>query len=281
MLHGTRSLCHKVVVSFEKTKGNLFGLSNEPFVNKPARHPEHDGGNTQLRNKIIAQKLHSALDIANSAKEKDIFRGLVHILRIGDQHASDRITANVKSSANLSSVLSFIDIFLKESDGGARLVGVWGAIMSLISENGTISVNSPNTSDEFGGTAGDVQMFYNGILVAASECKHRPLNLDDVKHGIRKAKEKGVPEYHFVIADGLAAGQTKQIRDEIKANSSEIDLILVDIWNSKTLLVGIINPLRRAQFGEKVEKLLRDMRRFDTANIAAKLWNSVTSQISM
>jgi hypothetical protein len=46
--HDARSLCHKVVVGFEKSKGNLFGLSKEPFVNKPARHPEHDGDNTQL-----------------------------------------------------------------------------------------------------------------------------------------------------------------------------------------------------------------------------------------
>jgi hypothetical protein len=32
--YDARSLCHGVVVSFEKTKGNLFGLSNDPFLNK-------------------------------------------------------------------------------------------------------------------------------------------------------------------------------------------------------------------------------------------------------
>ena len=32
--YDARSVCHKAVVPFEKTKGNLFGLSNEPFVNK-------------------------------------------------------------------------------------------------------------------------------------------------------------------------------------------------------------------------------------------------------
>src|SRR5258708_7860472 len=37
--YDARSLAHKVLVGFEKSKGNLFGLSNEPFVNKPARHP--------------------------------------------------------------------------------------------------------------------------------------------------------------------------------------------------------------------------------------------------
>ena len=47
--YDARSLCHKVVVGFEKSKGNLFGLSNEPFVSKPARHPEHDGSSKFTR----------------------------------------------------------------------------------------------------------------------------------------------------------------------------------------------------------------------------------------
>jgi hypothetical protein len=64
--YDARSLCHRVVVGFEKSKGNLFGLSNEPFVNKPARHPEHDGDNAQLRNKLGAKTLHNALEQAQS-----------------------------------------------------------------------------------------------------------------------------------------------------------------------------------------------------------------------
>jgi len=274
--YDARSLCHKVVVGFEKTKGNLFGLSNEPFVNKPARHPEHDSGNPQLRNKILAQKLHDALEIANSAKAEDVYRGLVHILRVGAKHAADQKMARVKARANLPAVLEFIEVFLQETDGGSRLVSIWGAIMALISESGKISVTSPNVADEFGRTAGDVQIYYNEILVAASECKHRPLNLDDVKHGIRKALEKEVPEYHFVIAAGLAAGQEKQIKEELSAHSAEVDLLLVDIWHAKTLLAGILNPVRRARFGMKVVELLRRMRRFESANQAAELWNKIT-----
>ena len=86
--YDARSLCHKVVVGFEKSKGNLFGLSNEPFVNKPARHPEHDGENTQLRNKLIARQLHEALELAQTASAAEVNLGLVHILRIGAAHAA-------------------------------------------------------------------------------------------------------------------------------------------------------------------------------------------------
>ena len=273
--YDARSLCHKVVVGFEKTKGNLFGLSNEPFVNKPARHPEHDGANPQLRNKVLAQKLHDALEIANSANTEDVYQGLVHILRVGAQHAADQKKARVKARVNLSTVVEFIEVFLQKTDGGSRLVGIWGAIIALISENGKILVTSPNTADEFAKTAGDVQVFYNDTLVAASECKHRPLNLDDVRHGIRKALEKEVPEYHFVIAAGLAPGQEKQIKEELDKYSTEVDLLLVDIWRAKTLLAGILNPVRRARFGETVVEILRAMRKFESANQAAELWNKI------
>jgi len=148
--------------------------------------------------------------------------------------------------------------------------------MALISENGKISVTSPNVADRFGKTAGDVEIYYNDTLVAASECKHRPLSLDDVKHGIKKSLEKGVPEYHFVIAAGLVSGQEKQIKEALKVHADQIDLLLVDIWHTKTLLAGILNPVRRAKFGEMVVDLLRRMRRFESANQAADLWNRIT-----
>jgi len=231
--------------------------------------------NPQLRNKVLAQKLHDALESANSANTEAVYQGLVHILRVGAQHAADQKKARVKARVNLSAVVEFIEAFLQDTDGGSRLVGIWGTIMALISENGKILVTSPNIADEFAKTAGDVQVFYNDTLVAASECKHRPLNLDDVKHGIRKALEKEVPEYHFVIAAGLAPGQEKQIKEELDKYSTKVDLLLVDIWREKTLLAGILNPVRRARFGDTVVEVLRAMRRFESANQAAELWNKI------
>jgi len=81
--YDARSLCHNVVVPFEKTHGNLFGLSNEPFLNKPARHPEHDKGNPQLRNRHLASDLHDILEWASTATNDHVFAALVQTLRLG------------------------------------------------------------------------------------------------------------------------------------------------------------------------------------------------------
>jgi hypothetical protein len=274
--YDARSVCHGVVVGFEKSKGNLFGLSNEPFLSKPARHREHDGENPQLKNKQLAEALHGALDEAQAASRKNIYLGLVHILRIASQHAADEREAKVIARANLGTVMAFIDAFLEETDGGSRLVGVWGAFITLLSENSKVKVYPPSSSDAFADTAGDVELYFDGVLISASECKQRALNLDDVKHGISKALKKSVPEYFFVISDGLAAGQEELIMETLQKHSAQIDLSLVDIWRNARRYADVLNPIRRAQFGTVVVKLLREMRKFDSANAAAEIWNKIT-----
>lgn len=276
--YDARSLAHKVVVGFEKSKGNLFGLSNEPFVNKPARHPEHDGENTQLRNRLGAKLLHGALEEAQSRTPAEVYLGLVHILRMGAKQAASQKQVNVTTQVNLPKVLSFIKRFLEETDGGSRLVGVWGAFQALLSENGEIKVYSPNASDFFGKTSGDVEVYYDGVLVSASECKQRPLNLDDVSHGIKKALEKNVPEYLFIISAGIAEGQEAEIGEELRKHSTEVDSTVIDIWIHGRLMAYLLNPERRGKFGVTVVELLRRMRKFESANEAATLWNDLTSQ---
>src|SRR5713101_5463323 len=124
--YDARSLCHKVVVGFEKSKGNLFGLSNEPFVSKPARHPEHDGNNSQLRNKLGAKLLHKALELAQKATRDEVYRGLVHILRVGSEHAANEKQVTVTTKVSRANVLRSIKQSLAETEGGGKRVGVCG-----------------------------------------------------------------------------------------------------------------------------------------------------------
>ena len=275
--YDARSLCHKVVIGFEKSKGNLFGLSNEPFVNKPARHQEHDRDNTQLRNRVGAKILHNALEQAQSARNDEVFQGLVHILRVGAQRAADEKQVTATAHVNLGTVQTFIKQFLAETDGGSRLVGVWGAFQALLSENGKIKVYSPNASDFFGKTSGDMEVYYGNILVSASECKQRPLNVDDVNHGIKKSLENGVSEYLFVVSAGVVKGQKNAIKKAILAHADEVDVALLDIWKQAGVLAAMLNPSRRVKFGSAVVELLRKMRKFESANAAVELWGRLTS----
>jgi len=275
--YDARSVCHKVVVPFEKSKGNLFGLSNEPFVNKPARHPEHDENNGQLRNKPGAQLLHAALEAAQKATPEQLFAGLAYILSRGKTRAAAESQAQAVQAVTMPRVLKFCRKFLLETDGGARLVAVWGAFTSLLAEDATIKVDSPNASDQFSRTAGDVEVSYDQALVSASECKQRPLTADDVVHGLRKATRSGVPEYLFVISAGIASGQEAAVESAITRGEQSIDTALVDIHEELPWLVRSLNPKRRGEFGGMVVGLCRKMRKFNSANVAADLWNQLTS----
>jgi hypothetical protein len=226
---------------------------------------------------MMSKALHMALEMANEAKKDEVFAGLVHILRIGAKRAAETKTAVPAIEVNLAKVNRFVREFLRETDGGSRLVAIWGAFVSLLSENANVKVYSPNSSDYFGKTTGDVELFYSEELVSASECKQRPLSVDDVNHGIKKALERGIPEYLFVYSDGLAKGQEEQILATIKKNASKLDVALVNIWDEDFTLAKMLNPRRRAIFGEIVVELLRQMRKFDTANAAAEIWNSITA----
>lgn len=275
--YDARSLCHKVVIGFEKSKGNLWGLSNEPFVNKPARHAEHDGENNQLKNKSLARSLHSALESANNGSASDRLAGLIHILRIGKQHAANEKVAAFAADVNLMSVVRFSHEIIAEADGGARLVAIWGAFQTLLNESCEVKVYSPNAADFFSKTAGDVEVYLEDKLVSASECKQRPLTLDDVQHGIGKATKNQVPEYLFVISAGLEAGQEDQIGDKLRDISTSIDTTIITLNElSVFLLAASLNPIRRARFGETTVNLLRKMRKFDSANRAAEIWNKIT-----
>jgi hypothetical protein len=275
--YDARSLCHGVVVGFEKSKGNLFGLSNEPFVNKPARHPEHDCDNTQLRNRMGAKALHDALEEAQQATNDKVYQGLVHILRIGSENAANEKQAKVINKSNLLPFVTFIKDFLAEADGGCRLVGVWAAFQTLLYESCEIKVSSPNASDYFSKTAADVEIYYKKVLISASECKQRPLSLDDVNHGIKKALSNGVPEYFFVISAGIEDRHEEQIRQSLMSQGQEIDLRLIDIWSHMVTLATLLNPVRRNHFGSILVVLLRKMRKFESANYAAEQWNKILS----
>jgi hypothetical protein len=128
-------------------------------------------------------------------------------------------------------------------------------------------------ADRFAKTAGDVEVRYEKKLVSASECKQRPLNLDDVKHGIKKAAENAVPEYIFVVSEGVVAADEDAIRKVLEESSSKIDSDIIFMQEEAPRYAFMLNPTRRAKFGIEVVRLLKKMRKFESANKAADLWN--------
>jgi hypothetical protein len=273
--YDARSLCHNVIVGFEKDKGNLFGLSNEPFVNKPARHPEHDKSNPQIRNKIGSSHLHKVLEWVRVSEPEKVKSTLVYILRFAKEHAQKETVISQRHGTNLVSTVRFARQCLLESDGGSRLVAVWAAIQSLLCVDCEVRVLSPNAADTFTGAAGDVEVFYKNTLISVSECKQRPLTCDDVKHGIKKANRHSVSEYLFITTDGIKDGHAAEINAYINSVSG-VDVTLFELNRDAGFIISLLNPMKREQFPTLVVSYLRQMRHFAPANNVAEIWNKIS-----
>ncbi len=270
-----RSLCHDVVVNFEKAHGDLWGRSNEPYLNKPARHPEHDQTNPQLKNKRVAITVHQALEFAHNAPAPNAFAMLVHLLRLSKQRSETLPVATSQVETSYRRVVDFVQQFLATSDGGTHLVAVVGAFVALLNEGFDVRVYPPNVPDKFANTAGDIEIRQDKLLVSAYESKQRPINLDDVRHGVSKAKRAGVLEYCFVYSAGLAPGQEAAIQEEVLHEGENLDVLLLDVHDAYEEWAVALGPIRRAKFGITVVNLLRDdMHRSEVAGQAAELWNS-------
>lgn len=164
--YDARSLCHNVVVSFEKSRGNLFGLANEPFLNKPARHKEHDKSNP-LGNQRLAATLHNVLDDAHNASREELFQMLVYILRVAKKSADNINQVNIDTEPNYFHVINFVNNFIAEADGGVRLVAVTGTFLSLLNQEFNVKVYPPNVPDKFAKTAGDIEIWNEQVLISA------------------------------------------------------------------------------------------------------------------
>jgi len=268
------NLCQQVIVPFEQTKGNLLGAAKEPFSSKSLRYAEHDKNNPQLRNNEAAGPLHEALEQVRQADDTTAYSALVYLLRLTKARDEASKAAVLSGGPTLQLSYRFLNRFLQKPAGGARLVAVWGALLRLTHNEAEaeIRVYNPNESSEYSGMFGNVEVYAGEKIVSGSECKHRPLSLDDVEHSLRKNKP-GI-ECVFVTSAGLQPGEEQAVKNRIAAAARTSDVSLVDANRDFAAFLKLLGP-HRQRLGQCVTELLRKMREFDSADEAARLWNKL------
>jgi hypothetical protein len=163
----------------------------------------------------------------------------------------------------------FIREFLKQADGGTRLVSVVAAFVHLLNSDAEVKVYAPNVSDKFAKTAGDIEIYVNKELVSAFECKDRQFTANDISHGLRKGVEHEVREYIFVSGPGLEPPEIDVENEGQKRGIDSTWLSIDDVLDGWTLA---LRPNRRSVFGKQVIQHLLAMRRQDVAQEAEKTW---------
>jgi hypothetical protein len=210
-----RSLCHKVLVPFERDfLRNILGGSNEPFLNKPARFTHLDGNNAVRKGKdkkvlLLLINLLSAIETSDAAKQ--YLACILCFLRNQIEEKRQSFDGVVVYSPTLIEIYEFSLRFVERSLEGETSAIIVGALESLLHEsmdgNFSVKTHKINQSGASSKEIGDIDVFDGDSLCYAVEVKDKNFNEYDVEHAFNKVLQNQGKKAAFVY--GLQANFDK------------------------------------------------------------------------
>lgn len=205
--YDARSLCHEVLVPFERQcyNGSLGG-SNEPFLNKPARakrlvhdNPVRPGNDKRTLDKLvdllgrIKTKAQAKKYLAVAISEMDV------ICRTREESFHMQ-NLPVGEKGNVQAVLDYICLLVSKTFGGETCVLVVSTVESFYwGEGYSVRPHKVNESGSSTKEIGDIDIYdAAGIVVASIEVKDKVFSKEDVDHAIGKFRASGVDRTMFV-----------------------------------------------------------------------------------
>lgn len=193
--YDARSLCHKVIVPFERDfLNNALGGSNEPFLNKPARFT-HLSKDNAVRRGADRQVLENLLTVLTNIKSMEVARNYLsfalEILQV--KSITPPAYVNHKDfivSSNLITIYKFIIKFIDKSHEGETCVIVVGALEKLHHQQANtgfkVIVHKVNQSGTSSNEIGDIDVYNEAQYKYSIEVKDKNFTEYDVAHAFNK-----------------------------------------------------------------------------------------------
>lgn len=250
--YDARSLCHTVIVPFEKTVlDKVLGGSNEPFLNKPARFPRLDPSNAVRRGKdkelldLLCNSLPTITTPTLAHEELVYF--LYKLLQLKQAKERDRKFSIPATSNNAIKLFEFIMTFIQESYGGETLVLVVAGLYHLFyleTPNIRIEVHPVNESGTSKNEISDLDIYQNDTLKIANEIKDKLYSEIDVQHAVDKVIAGGGNQMFFIV--GIHTQQRdnlwiSKLLAEYQSKDFLLEITYIETF-SRMLLSMISNP---------------------------------------
>ncbi|SHK64337.1 restriction endonuclease, SacI family [Alicyclobacillus tolerans] len=277
-----RTLCHKVVVPFEREQGKPLGGSPEPYVNNPLRVPEVSSEHRNAQKDKdgwdqLCAVLNEVQKRGDKAFSERIF--LQVLLEIRKIQNEQTVTYSMPQRISLEHSMAMFQEFLKPKTGGGRLQAVCVALFRTIGEFWGIydEVLSAvvNASDASGERPADIDCRKDGKTVLAVEVKDRTVTLQLLEDKIATTRLARVEELLFLIrSEPIVESQEVYERAQREfASGQNIYLLHVDVFMEQIL--SLIGEDGRLLLIEKVGNALEEFRldfkdRKDWADILVK-----------
>ena len=254
--YDARSLCHGVIVPFEKESlKKILGGSNEPYLNKPARFPELNRNNPVRRGNDQAE-LNDLCDnlpkINSSEKASKCLRYFLSVaLQLIDERDEQEQLYLSKAKADRIVLADFLRLLLRENHEGESLTLVVANVYNLLysdNKNMTIEVHPVNQCGASSKEISDMDIKEDGVLIIANELKDKDFTETDIEHALDKVVGAGGDQMFFIVgrnASFVGKDLNSVIAKYRKMNVS-VNVVPIDAF------LDIVYPLCRDASMDKV-----------------------------
>lgn len=208
--YDARSLCHSVVVPFERNEvPHSLGDSNEPFLNKPARFVRLSESNA-VRGGNDKKVLLSLIETLPKIKGKNeafkyLSSAVFTLIELNKEYESKfNIELFSQSFESIQMVLDYIDLATERTCEGETCPLIVAALESMCSPMFCVIAHKVNESGASSKEVGDIDVFETSDtgerakLYSSIEVKDKDFSELDVQHAISKFHSAGLTKALFV-----------------------------------------------------------------------------------
>ena len=244
----SRSLCHKVVVEFDRDVNQLagtLGRSNEPYLNKPARYPALTAENA-VRKGYDRSILEKCIDILGGLEsEADARIALEDAVYYTMQRESlVAEAAELKGDATLhKALMKFASAAVQNSCEGESCVIVTGLCFFMLTQSDgrafEIHVHPSNQAGSSSREVLDIDVYISDQhLLHAAEVKDKAFNIHDVDHAAFKVKQAGLDRFFFVCGPQARESARKEFVEIIADSGVKVSFVDIEQLFSMSLALA-------------------------------------------
>ena len=244
----SRSLCHEVVVPFEREYlVNALGASNEPYLNKPARYQMISTTNAVRRgnDRHILETLIAIANRVNKDGQDQAFKCLSCCFQLLEKVIANNEllnTVNTIITPDLIDIYRYIARYIEESFEGETCAAVVGAVekqfYACLKGEYRVEVHKVNEGGASSKEVGDIDVYENDKCFYSIEVKDKAFTVYDVEHAFNKMIAAHVKRGSFVYGPRATFDEDK------------IKITLYNFEEKKfvTLFMGVLPYVRLVLF---------------------------------
>lgn len=283
--YDARTLCHKVIVPFEKLKlQGCIGNSNEPFLNKPARfvslstsNAVRAGHDKEILITVIKilSSIHSSEDAYKYLKSamvilKDNHEAYLKKFSIGDT------LIDVSEFSQL--ILDYIYKITNHTMNGEICPLVVAELERLyLGKDYKVIPHKVNESGSSSKEVGDIDIYdLEGTLVNAIEVKDKNFSEQDVLHAVSKFRQANLSSSLFIYGKNVVFDEDAVYQELRKIGREGHYCCLISILNYAKLRIFNLELVTLRDF---VDGLLKFSKRINAKNDTINIIKEIASQI--